>query len=101
MEPQLIDCIRAVAKDIEQTVRPEHIILFNQKTGVGGKLISFKLCVVVNAEDKSEIERRIYLGIESELPFDVVLYTPDEWRELLGTPHSFARTINETGVVVL
>lgn len=100
MEPQTMECIRSVAKDIKQAIQPEQIILFNQKLGVGGRLLSFKLCVVVDTADKADIERRIYLGIDSEQPFDVVIYTSNEWNELLSTPHSFARTIRDTGVVL-
>ncbi len=101
MEQELFESIRRVASEIEAGVNPEHIILFNQKKGIAGKLISFKLCVVVDTDDKSKVEKRIYLGIDSEVPFDVVIYTPAEWNELVNTPHSFASIINETGVVVL
>ena len=100
MDTELIESIRKVADGIENDIRPQKIILFNQKQGVGGRLLSFKLCIVVETDDKSEIERKIYLGIESEIPFDVVLYTPLEWEELVNTPHSFAGIINGTGVVV-
>lgn len=101
MNHELLDSIRRVASEIEEGVHPEHIILFNQKTGVAGRLLSFKLCVVVDTDDKTAVEKRIYLGIESDTPFDVVIYTPAEWNELVNTPHSFASVINETGVVVL
>ncbi len=101
MEPGILDSIRGVAKSIEAGLSPEHIILFSHKTGVAGKLISFKLCVVIDGgeREKTEAERRVYLEVDSEIPFDVVLYTSKEWRELLGIPHSFASSINETGYV--
>ncbi len=101
MDHELLDSIRRVASEIEEDVKPKHIILFNQKKGVAGRLLSFKLCVVVETDDKSAVEKRIYLSIESDIPFDVVIYTPDEWNEMVKTPHSFASVIHETGVVVL
>ncbi|MFA9380054.1 MAG: hypothetical protein ACERKO_03235 [Acetanaerobacterium sp.] len=101
MDSELLDNIRRVAHEIEEGEHPEHIILFNQKTGVNGNLTGFKLCVVVDAGDKADVEKRIYLGIESDIPFDVVLYTPSEWNNLVHTPHSFASVINETGVAIL
>lgn len=101
MESELLDSIRSVAAEIERGENPEHIILFNQKKGVGGRLLSFKLCVVVNTDDKTAVEKRIYLGIDSDIPFDVVIYTPEEWNELVKTPHSFASIISETGVTVV
>ena len=45
-------------------------------------------------------EGRLYAELESELPFDLLVYTEEEWRLLLGTELSFARHIRDTGRVL-
>lgn len=42
-----------------------------------------KLCVVIPEGDSEAAERRLYLEVESELPFDALVYTGGEWKELL------------------
>ena len=65
-----------------------------------GRLTAVKLCVVIPEGDSEAAERRLYLEVESELPFDALVYTGGEWKELLESPGSFARRIQETGSVL-
>lgn len=95
------DTISEASQRMRELIAPEKIILFNKKMGVGGKLLSFKVCIIIpNDGDKDEVERKIYVNTETDIPFDVVIYTVDEWDEMVNLPHSFASQINETGCVI-
>lgn len=92
--------VAAVVEEIARRFQPERIYLYNHKRNPKGDTLSFKLCVISNFGDKAAAERNIYLDIDCEVPFDVILYTPGEWESLCGKKDSFARKIDLTGMVV-
>lgn len=40
----------------------------------------------------------MYLNIDSNKPFDIILYTEEEWEECIKDLASFASLINRTGI---
>jgi hypothetical protein len=54
----------------------------------------------METEEKAEAEKRIYLDIDSDIPFDVLVYTPREWESLMLQKHSFAKRITQEGTYV-
>lgn len=92
--------IMIVVKSIVDKFGPEKIYLFSNKRGGVGKSAGFKLGVIVEHGDLQELERQIYLQVDSEVPFDIVLYTPEIWAELLDRKGSFAQRIIAHGVEV-
>lgn len=91
--------IAEVLDEIVRIVQPATVYLYNCKRSVSGQTTSFKLCIVADCE-KAQAERDIYREVDCEVPFDVILYTQEEWRRLAGHPDSFARRILTTGTVV-
>lgn len=100
MDMLVSESIRSVCGAIAELFSPERVILFSVKRSVTGAVRSFKVCVVLDAPRAADIEKRIYLEIDSKLPFDVLVYTPQQWAELVGQPGSFAHTIIREGTVV-
>lgn len=100
MEPPIAEPIRSVCGDIARLFSPERMILFSVKRSVSGAVRSFKVCVILDAPRVPDIEKRIYLEIDSRLPFDVLVYTPAEWAALVCQKDSFASTIIREGTVV-
>lgn len=93
---ELNDSIKSVCKEIADNFGPEKVILYNLKRSLTGEIRSFKICVIVDTENRLETERHIYLDVDSDIPFDVLVYTPAEWDRLLQEKNSFAyRIINE------
>jgi hypothetical protein len=92
--------ITAVVREIDRQFHSAQIYLFNHKLNRSHEVASFKLCVIYDFPDKAAAERAIYMDIDSGVPFDVVLYTHDEWERLSGEPDSFARRVSETGFAV-
>jgi hypothetical protein len=92
--------IAEVVARIAESFAPEKIYLFSHKRGQLGRSAGFKLCVVIECENLEHVERQIYLKIESEVPYDLVLYTPEMFGELLARKGSFAGRVAEHGRLV-
>lgn len=112
--------VEKVCADIRALAEPEKIILYNEKQGMGGGVSSFKLCVIVDAEeprradprdqvpkdsdprdsDPRSLEERIYMQVECPVTFDVLVYSRADWERLLSEPDSFARRIAGMGRVL-
>jgi len=93
---EIADVVLNIAKDFS----PDKIYLFSNKSGPNGITAGFKLCVIIDCEDPDEIQREIYRSIDCEVPYDIVLYTPEEWSELTKRKGSFAQKVFETGALV-
>ncbi len=92
--------IKNVVDTIVERFSPQKIYLFSNKRKGVGKSAGFKLCIVVESENMHELERQIYLEVDCDVPFDIVLYKPTTWAELMERKGSFATRIDESGVVV-
>lgn len=93
--------IRTVCDSLKEKFSPEKIIIYNKRTNLSGKVTSFKVCLVIDAEDVLQCESKIYSTVESEIPFDVLIYTPSQWDEFSKKDDCFAQKIDRTGVIVL
>jgi hypothetical protein len=92
--------IKTVCDRIIKDFRPLKVILFNIKHSPSGEATGFKLCVVMDTADKTEDEKRIYLDIDCDIPFDVLIYSPQEWDGLMLEKHSFAKRILREGTYI-
>lgn len=97
---ELDACIKKVCDDIKNNFNPEKIILFNAKHSVSGEIRSFKICVIIDTKNKLDTERHIYLDVDSDIPFDILVYTPSEWEALLNEKSSFACRVIKEGTYV-
>lgn len=90
-----------VCEKIAALVRPVRIIIFHSKYALTDELESFKLCVIVNENDCYKIEQKIYLNVECDVPYDVLVYNREHWDSLMDDTCSFAyRGIKNGGVVL-
>jgi hypothetical protein len=97
---ELCETIITVCKDIVEGYNPEKVILYNIKRSVDGEIRSFKICVIVETKDRLEMEKKIYLNVDSDIPFDVLVYTPSEWENLISEKSSFACRIIKEGTYI-
>lgn len=88
----------AVAKIVE-LFSPSMVIEYNTKYDMEGELTSFKLCVVGPIGDKRKMLAKIYDEIDSEIPYDVLLYTDEQFDELKDESTAFAARIHKKGRV--
>lgn len=92
--------IKKVCDEIEKNFNPDKVILYNVKRNVSGEMRGFKICVIVNTANRLDTEKHIYLDVDSEIPFDVLVYTPVEWDKLLSEKSSFACRVIREGTYV-
>ena len=90
--------IQQVTKEIIEYCHPNKIILFSWKHNVKDELSSFKLIVI--ADHSEGLSHDLYLNIDCEIPFDLVVYSTTQWEELSHTQNSLAERAIQKGVVL-
>lgn len=96
------ELITRTADEIKSICSPLNIILVSNKVNTDGELVSFKLVVVVNdsAGEISDLECRLYMEIDCDIPFDLVLYKESEWNKFKNDIGTFAWKIYNTGAYI-
>lgn len=93
--------IKKAAEEVAAKCSPKKIYLISQKNNIKGELLSFKLGVILHGKtEHKELEEELYLQIDCDVPFDIVLYNSDEWDELSEEPGTFAWKILNSGIVI-
>lgn len=98
--PAAAQDLQALSKCIVRLCSPQKILVFSEKHRPDGTLLSVKLCVIIADGDAAGVEHALYVGIDCDLPFDVLVYTKEDWRRLQSSPVSFASQIARTGRVL-
>ncbi|MDE5648765.1 MAG: hypothetical protein K2F60_05335 [Oscillospiraceae bacterium] len=93
---KLVDSIEEHCTELKK------VYLISNKIDTNGVLTSFKLAIIVDnsVENNSELECRLYLNIDCELPFDLVIYREDEFEKLKCEIGTFAWKISNSGMVL-
>lgn len=91
--------IRRLCDTIVRLIQPEVIILFGRKLTLSGEISSFKLCIVASG-NAGEIEGKLYLETDCPVHFDVLVYSPEDWKRLGADSGSFAHRILSGGSVL-
>ena len=97
--PYIRKIVDTISSHCDELIR---IYLISNKINTEGELTSFKIALVVDNSitSVSELECRLYLNIDSELPFDIVIYREEEFEELKNEIGTFAWKINNSGTVL-
>ncbi len=92
--------IRFICEEIKKLFDVESIIVFGVKRSENDNSVTdLDICVVANTDDKNAWIKKAYIEIDSEIPFDLFLYTPKEWEALNQQSESFASRITRKGCV--
>lgn len=90
-----------IKKQIVEKYHPKKIILFGSiAKGTFRKDSDIDLCIIKDTLDKRNLLTDMYVNIDSNIPFDLVLYTVEEWHNCVEDKSSFAHSINNTGVKI-
>lgn len=91
-----------VSQLTEKCGEVETIYLFSNKISTSGELISFKLSIIVSdaVESISELECRMYMEVDCDKPYDLVLYKRSEYEKLKNEIGTFAWKIENSGTVL-
>jgi len=96
----MISEIKKLKNLIVEKYSPNKIILFgSQGKGTENKHSDIDLCVIMKKiEDKDELLDDMNYELYIDKPFDIILYTQNEWNSVVKDTTSFAYLINKTGV---
>lgn len=94
-------------KDLQQKLLdfcPEikKIYLISIKVDTMGELTSFKFGLIIedSVKSTSELAGNLYFNIDCELPYDLVIYTQQEFDKLKEEIGTFAWKIENSGTVL-
>lgn len=78
------------------------IFMISFKVNNESELTSFKLALILddNADNLPELECRLYLEIDCEIPFDLVIYRESEFDKLKKEIGTFAWKIENSGAEI-
>ena len=91
---------KVIEETVDQIVKlfsPSRVIEYNTKYDMDGKLRSFKLCFVGKIQDKKKMLTQIFDEVDSEIPYDILLYTDEQFEELKDSSDAFASRVNQKG----
>lgn len=90
-----------IKKQIVENYEPKEVILFGSVAkGIFNNNSDIDLCIIKDTSDKRKLLTEMYVDICSSIPFDLVLYTVEEWSKCIDDKSSFAYIINNTGVKI-
>ena len=93
--------IQQLVEQILNLCEPTKIILFSKKFNLSEEMTSFKLCLIVADDvDIIELESKLYLELDCENPFDILIYNISKWEHYADDISSFAGKIAKAGVVL-
>jgi predicted nucleotidyltransferase len=93
--------IQSIKNQLVELLSPKSIILFgSQSKGTARKNSDIDFCIIKNTDDKKALLTNAYIHIESTKPFDLILYTEDEWNAAQDELSSFAHLIKKGGLVL-
>lgn len=92
--------ITSICKEIAERFDIYKIFLYNERHDFQGNISSFKICVISNTEDEDKIEKEIYLDFDLPIPFDVLVYSKNNWNKISSIKNSFANSIKNKGHIL-
>ena len=93
--------IQKITQQFIEHYKPDKLFLFGSHAKNSARRDSdIDLCVIVEVEDKRMLLTEMYVNIESDIPFDLLLYSPEEWKQCVLDKTSFAYLINKEGVLL-
>lgn len=93
--------IDSIKRQVIEKYNPKEILLFGSVAkGIFREHSDIDLCIIMDTMNKRELLTNMYIDIESNIPFDLVLYTIEEWNNCINDKSSFAYSIINTGVKI-
>lgn len=91
--------VEDLRQQIISNFAPEKIYLFGSGAkGVIRKSSDIDLCIIKDVAKPRQLKIDLQLNLNSEIPFDIIVYTPDSWVKNSGDMTSFAYQIMTKGV---
>lgn len=97
----MVEQTEKILQGILQHCNPLKVVLYGEKYRIATKqLKSIDVCIIITSGNKNDLLRRLYLEIEAEIPFQVQIYTLEEWEKSTQDKASYASVIAGRGRVI-
>ena len=94
--PDYNKILEGIKDQLIQKFQPSKIILFGSVAkGTFRETSDIDLCVIQDTNNKKTLLTDMYVEIESDIPFDIVLYTNEEWSRCEYDRSAFAYQIKK------
>ena len=94
--------VSAICERLKTLFDIEKLIIFGIKRSEKQNIVTdVDICVITNEQiDKNIMLKKAYIEIDSDIPFDLFIYTAEEWADRIQHSKSFASRIVRKGCVV-
>lgn len=97
----MLEQTQKILQGILQYCHPRKVLVYGEKYLLSSKqLKSIDICIVLAQADKPALLHKLYLNIASDIPFQLLLYTQEEWDKLTQDSASYASVIAGRGRVL-
>lgn len=96
-----MDIRTAVLEGVRKCCQPRYVILYGEKVTADQHTVkSADFCIVLDAFNKQQLLKELYLNIQQDIPVQFMLYSTEEWNRLTQDPNSYASAIRKKGTVL-
>ena len=96
-----MDAAMEISREICALCNLEKIIVFGQKSSMNSDAIrDVSLCLIADTDDKETLENTIYMSVDHDVSFNLLIYTPEEWNSLTLDIQSYAFRVVKKGTVI-
>lgn len=93
--------IEDILKKLVNAFSPERVILFGSMVNhVPRNPRDIDLCIIKHTNNRKELLANMYMAIDSYVPVDLVLYSPEQWDVCKVDTTSLAYQIDTKGKVL-
>lgn len=106
LEPVILQLAKDILRASRSFCKIREIFLISRKHDARERLTSFKLALITDGVSSqepvnpAEIEGTLYLNVDCDVPFDLLVYASGQWDDLIQESNTFAARIQKTGVTL-
>lgn len=93
--------VESLKKQIIDKYKPQMIYLFGScARRIVRRDSDIDICIIMDYKDKRELLLNMNMNLESEIPFDILLYSTTAWNKNVAEEGSFANKIFKEGSLI-
>ncbi len=95
----MCESIVPLIEQLKEIFNAEKVYVFGVKYNAENEVTDFDVCIVADFKEceRNALLKRAYIETDFDVPFDIFLYTPNDFDELAEEPASFVSRILRIG----
>ena len=95
-----METVEKILEDIIRIANPCRVILYGKKLHVASEMLKSLDFCIVTTESSKDVQRKLCLGIDYDLPTNFKVYEKSDWDVLMSDEESYAYLIAQKGTVL-